>query len=1046
MGPKYPCIVCEKCVKWNQNAILCAICDKWIHLKCSSESSEFHRSTSDWICNVCLMSELPFPTLNDNDEDHSFTADTTPVKVDCDGNTNCTHTEDTFSPLRFFTGLIVAHLNVCSLFKNIEEIRHILTENHIHILCLCETRLDDSITNAEMSVHGYRLVRRDRNRNGGGVIVYIHESIDFCERKDLNHCDNFLEILCIQIKLPHQKPFIIVLWYRPPDCNISVFDSLEDVLQNVEATFLDYILIGDINCDLLQKDPSYHTKRLIQVTQAYNLHQHVDKPTRVTQSTSTLIDCVFTSNSSKVEKCEVIHVTLSDHYMVALSWGKVKSSPFSNHAFIYKRDINKMDHTEFSNQLQSISWDDVLSLNDAEEAYSVWASKFKDVLDTHAPIRKKRVRHRKSPWMNKDILDSMRKRDRYKRIAKRSRLDNDWLSYKKMRNNVNSMIRKAKRSYIGNSIVKHKGNSSEMWKLLRYLIPNKKTNSHVQKLITNGVEITNNKSMANIFNEYFTQVAESRKQNVKFLRKPEQFLVDINIESTFEFSQVSECDIESSLQSIPSNKATGLDALPCVTLKSSLPFIVKPLTHIVNMSLKGGIVPSEWKRAKITPLLKGGEQTNPMNYRPISVLCVLSKVLEKIVFKQVYKHLENNDILISSQYGFRPNYSTALALFELTENIRKAIDTGHVVALVTKDLGKAFDMLSHDILIRKLKYYGFSDTVIKWFSDYFHLRRQVTTVNGNESTASYVKHGVPQGSILGPLLFILYLNDLPRVVKHCKISLYADDTCVYIASKDPQQLEEMLNEDLSSMCKWFSHNELLLNAKKCKLILFGTKKTVKKFQNINIHIDGCKLEIVDEFKYLGVILDKHLTWGPQLENVKTKILRNFHVLRRTRPFIDKNIAIVLYNTMVQSYLDYCNVVWLNLNSRQVKQLQTLQNRALRLVLNVDNRYHRRNLYDELNIDCIDVRVKKSLLILIFKMIHHIVPEAICTRISFKENLYNLRNHKCILNLDKPRSSFIKNSSLYNAIKLFNTLPESLRTENDINKFTRGIAHIYPLPF
>ena len=252
----------------------------------------------------------------------------------------------------------------------------------------------------------------------------------------------------------------------------------------------------------------------------------------------------------------------------------------------------------------------------------------------------------------------------------------------------------------------------------------------------------------------------------------------------------------------------------------------------------------------------------------------------------MYKYLDANNILISNQYGFRPNYSTSLALFELTENIRKDIDTGHVVALVTKDLEKAFDMLSHDILIRKLKYYGFSDQVIKWFSDYFQLRRQVTLINGNESNPTFVKHGVPQGSILGPLLFILYLNDLPRVIKHCKISLYADDTCVYLASKDPAQLQEMLNEDLEAMSKWYSHNELLLNTKTCKLILFGTKKNLSKFHHVNIHIDQCKLEIIKEFKYLGVILDNHLSWAPQIESVKVKILRNLYVLRRARPFIN----------------------------------------------------------------------------------------------------------------------------------------------------------------
>ena len=594
--------------------------------------------------------------------------------------------------------------------------------------------------------------------------------------------------------------------------------------------------------------------------------------------------------------------------------------------------------------------------------------------------------------------------------------------------------------------MKHRGNSGEMWKMLKYLVPEKKCVTHIQKLVANGVEITNKKHIANTFNEYFTQVAESRKRNSVFLGNPEQFLKDVEVSSKFDFSEISQNDVETCVLSIPSNKATGLDTLPCSVLKNSIHHIVKPMTHIMNISLNGGSVPNEWKNARITPLFKSGDLTNPKNYRPISVLCVLSKVLEKIVFKQVYKYLEANNILIPNQYGFRPDHSTSLALFELTENIRKAIDSGNVVAVVTKDLEKAFDMLSHDILIRKMRYYGFTEQVIKWFSDYFHLRRQVTIVNGNKSNPSFVKHGVPQGSILGPLLFILFLNDLPKAIKHCRVSIYADDTCVYLASKDPIQLQTMLNEDLESMSKWYSHNELLLNAKKCKLILFGTKKALLKFQGINIQIDGCRLEIMNEFKYLGVILDKHLSWTPQIENVKAKILRNFYVLRRTRPFIDKSIAITLYNTMIQSYFDYCNIIWSNPHSVQVTKLQTLQNRALRIVLNVDYRHNRRNLFENLKIDCLSIRIKKSLLILIFKMIHKIVPESICSRITFKENAYDLRNHKCILNLDKPRSNYMKNSSLYTAIKLFNALPENLRTEINIKSFSRGIAQIYPIPF
>ena len=184
-------------------------------------------------------------------------------------------------------------------------------------------------------------------------------------------------------------------------------------------------------------------------------------------------------------------------------------------------------------------------------------------------------------------------------------------------------------------------------------------------------------------------------------------------------------------------------------------------------------------------------------------------------------------------------------------------------------------MVSHDILIHILKFYGFHDNVIEWFKDYFYLRSQITVINGNESAASFIKHGVAQGSIIGPLLFILYLNDLPKVVRNCSISLYADDTCVYFASKDPLQLQKILTEDLELVTNWFSHNELILNERKCKFILFGSRKNLLKFQHVKVCINGHSLEITDELKYLGVILDKSLSWSPQIENTKSKILRIF---------------------------------------------------------------------------------------------------------------------------------------------------------------------------
>ena len=304
-------------------------------------------------------------------------------------------------------------------------------------------------------------------------------------------------MLCIQVNLTHQKPFILIPWYRPPDSSIHVFDLLETVLENVEATSLDYLLIGDINCDLLQNNPTCHTKRLLQIAREYNLHQHVEKPTRVTQSTSSLIDCAFSSNISKIKQCEIFCVTLSDHYMVGLSWGNTKPPSNDNHCYTRSRNTKKIDFDQLNQELQDIAWDDVLGNDDVQKAYNTWETKFSAILDRHAPVKKKRVRQKRSPWMNKLILDSMHRRDRFKRIAKRSKSDRDWQDYRNLRNLVTSLIRKEKKKYITVNILKNRGNSGEMWKLLKFLCPQKKNIKLVQKIIVNNTEVIGNKSIAN---------------------------------------------------------------------------------------------------------------------------------------------------------------------------------------------------------------------------------------------------------------------------------------------------------------------------------------------------------------------------------------------------------------------------------------------------------------------------------------------------------------------------------------------------------------------
>ena len=369
----------------------------------------------------------------------------------------------------------------------------------------------------------------------------------------------------------------------------------------------------------------------------------------------------------------------------------------------------------------------------------------------------------------------------------------------------------------------------------------------------------------------------------------------------------------------------------------------------------------------------------------------------------------------------------------------KKIDQGYVIGMVTIDLEKAFDLISFDILLRKLSYFGFDQGAINWFRDYFCGREQSTAVNGNMSSFRKVESGVPQGSILGPLLFILTLNDLVKSVKKCSLSLYADDTCVYFASKEPIDLETTINKDLLYISRWFSNNELLINIDKCQFLLLGSKAKMRLFENVKIKIQNTQLRRVTQCKYLGVMIDGSLTWTPQIDNVRKKVLQTFYSLKRIRFYIPRSTALLLYKSLIQPLFDYCSTVWRNGNEGQLNRLQVLQNRALRSVLQVDNRFNRATLYNTLEIDQLKERWEKQCILLVYKLVNNLAPPSLSSRIHLKSREYMLRNMTCQIELPRPHTNFLRKSPLYSASKLFNNLPANIRSENNLTAFVRFLS-------
>ena len=333
-------------------------------------------------------------------------------------------------------------------------------------------------------------------------------------------------------------------------------------------------------------------------------------------------------------------------------------------------------------------------------------------------------------------------------------------------------------------------------------------------------------------------------------------------------------------------------------LKDSASSIVSGLTKIINASLFSQTFPDIWKKGKIVPLHKSKDPTSPNNYRPITILPILSKILEHIVHQQVYEYLQQNNMIASEQFGFRPKLSTNIALTQLTEEILQNMDNKMIAVAVFIDLRKAFDTVDHTLLISKLRNLGFSNPGVDWFWSYLSSRSTVTSINNPTSDPKPVTVGVPQGSILGPLLFLLYINDLPRCLTHCKSILYADDTLLYHSARTVADLESKINTDLESVSHWLNNNLLTLNNEKTKFMIFPNKKQSLSNSDVTFTVQSKKIQRERSIKYLGITLGEDFSWHEHIDNLINMVNQRIGVLRRIRDCLDLGTRCVLYTSLI----------------------------------------------------------------------------------------------------------------------------------------------------
>ena len=684
----------------------------------------------------------------------------------------------------------------------------------------------------------------------------------------------------------------------PPDSPMYHFDYFEDIVEKVDMTNHDYFLLGDINVNLMPGVTSVNATKLNDIFEIFGLKQLIVDPTRTTSHSSTLVGLCVTNAPSKIINSGIIELSISDHVLVYMTH-KVHYKQTGSR-LIEIRNMKNFNNESFLRDLERQRWSDVNLSNDPNEMWAKWKNMLINCIDKHVPLKTKQVGKKKSPWVTSQLKQSMRKRDSLKKKAKQTGDPLIWQQYKSSRNRTNNQIKRGKSQYFTYNLDANKKNLKSTWKLINEL---------------NSRNASNHKTISNIKEGDETiSVGENLASEIPPSSvEPDAYVVPAK--TTFSVKLPTLSAVYKKLKDISKRKAAGLDKIPCKLLKIAAGIVAPSLTQIFNKIISMGIYPTDWKLAKVTPIFKKGKKDEMNNYRPISVISVVAKIFEKLIFEQLYEYLNNNNLISASQSGFRTLHSALTALIEAVDNWSINIDNGLLNGVIFINLKKAFDTIDHAILLRKLQIYGVDQNGIKFFKSYLSNCSQRCCVNDELSEAVPITCGVPQGSNLGPLLFLIYINDLPNCLNRASPRMFADDTNISIAANSVMELEPLINSELKNLHQWLVTNRLSLNIAKTEFMIIRScqRLLVHSNEHINIEIDGIAIKRVNETKSLGLQIDEHLTWAQHVENISKKIASAIGALKRVCQFIDTNTALKIYGALIQPYFDYCSSVWDSLN-------------------------------------------------------------------------------------------------------------------------------------
>ena len=907
---------------------------------------------------------------------------------------------------------------------------HITVNNAPDIIALTEVLPKNTrfpVTETDIKLDNYvcytNIQEQDATR---GVALYIKNNIK-SRQSSLN--PDFKESVWCEIDLHNNDKLIVGCVYRSPNSNQTNDEKLNAFLPTAADVGTHTLIMGDFNHpeidwqnEITPQDPNHKASKFMEAIRDSFLHQHVSSPTHIRgEQTPHVLDLILTSEPDMIDKLQHdAPIGKSHHQLLSFSF-KAYSEKVAvnkvNHFIFHKGDYNKLN-TAINQQ----KWEEILQPLNTSESWNKMDDILTPLIKDSIPTKKTQnsSSYPQPKWMNRETQDKINKKKRAYKKYLETRSQEDYKLYARYRNQVKSQCRRAVREFTKSLAIEVKTNPKAFYSYIRSRTKTKQSIPDLDD--SSGNNICNDNEKARVLNDYFSSVFTVDND----INSPH--FEDRNFETPLSNVNISVEEVKKKLNLLKPNKSPGPDAYHPLMFKQIAESIAKPLSIIFNKTLQEGKLPEKWKQANVTPIFKKGDKRQPSNYRPVSLTSIVCKTMETIIRDIIVEHMTSNNLFSDYQHGFIKGRSCATNLLAVLDVWTEAIDKNIPVDAIYLDLAKAFDKVSHTKLLLKLWGYGIRGDVFKWIQDFLKGRVQRVTVNGNYSNWNDVTSGVPQGSVLGPVLFVIFINDLPEAT-YSVAQMFADDTKLFNLIQNVSD-HQRLQHDIDKLVNWANTWKMSFNSSKCKVLHIGRNNPNKVYTMENESgrstLDTTALE-----KDLGVHVDPQLNFSQHVEKQANTANKILGMIRRNFEYIDTQVMKRLYTSLVRPHLEFSNVAWSPIFIKDQKLLEGVQRRATKLVPELKHLTYEERL-QKMDLPSLYYRRNRGDMIEAYKYLHNYY--------SINNNLLilhpnsttrghplKLKKHYCRTN---KRKQFFANRIIEN----WNNLPVNIVTAPSLNSF------------